>query len=68
MDKIRGAYGVCEDCGDEIGWGRLKEIPWVKLCVTCQSCLKKETAHQKFAEGGMRKQPLIGKAEGKETD
>jgi DnaK suppressor protein len=51
LEKIReGAYGVCEDCGDEIGWGRLKAMPLAKLCVTCQSRLEKETAHQKFAE------------------
>ena len=63
-----GTYGVCEDCGDEIGWGRLKAMPLAKLCVTCQSHMEKETAHQKFAEEGMRNQPLIGEAEGKETD
>jgi len=69
LEKIReGAYGVCEDCGDEIGWGRLKAMPLAKLCVTCQSHLEKETAHQKFVEEGMRKQPLIDEAEGKETD
>ena len=69
LEKIReGTYGVCEDCGDEIGWGRLKAMPLAKLCVTCQSRLEKEMAHQKFAEEGMRNQPLIGEAEGKETD
>ena len=69
LEKIReGTYGVCEDCGDEIGWGRLKAMPLAKLCVTCQSRLEKETAHQKFAEEGMRDQSLIGEAEGKETD
>jgi DnaK suppressor protein len=69
LEKIReGAYGVCEGCGDEIGWGRLKAMPLAKLCVTCQSHLEKERAHQKFAEEGMRDQPLIGEAEGKKTD
>ena len=69
LEKIReGAYGGCEDFGDEIGWGRLKAMPLARLCVTCQSRLEKETAHQKFAEEEMRNQPLIGEAEGKETD
>jgi RNA polymerase-binding transcription factor len=69
LEKIReGTYGVCEDCGDEIGSGRLKAMPLAKLCVTCQSRLEKETAHQKFAEEGMRNQPLMGEAEGEETD
>jgi len=67
LEKIReGTYGVCEDCGDEIGWRRLQAMPLAKLCVTCQSHMEKETAHQKFAEEGMRKQLLIG--EGEEKD
>jgi DnaK suppressor protein len=69
LEKIReGTYGVCEDCGDEIGSGRLKAMPLAKLCVTCQSRLEKESVHQKFAEEEMRNQPLIGEAEGEETD
>jgi hypothetical protein len=43
-------------------------MPLAKFCVTCQSRLEKEAAHQKFAEEGMRNQPLIGEAEGEETD
>ena len=48
-----GTYGLCEDCGDEIGSGRLKAMPLAKLCVACQSDMGKETAHQKFAEEEM---------------
>jgi DnaK suppressor protein len=66
LEKIReGTYGMCEDCGDKIGWERLKAMPLAKLCVTCQSHLEKETAHQKFAEEGMENQPLIDEAEGR---
>jgi DnaK suppressor protein len=37
MEKIdNGEYGVCEECGDEIGQGRLKAMPLAKLCVNCQ--------------------------------
>jgi DnaK suppressor protein len=69
LEKIReGTYGVCEDCGDEIGWGRLKAMPLAKLCVICQSRLEKETAHQKFVEEGMRNQTLVGEVEREETD
>ena len=69
LEKIReGTYGVCEDCADEIGWGRLKAMPLAKLCVTCQSRREKETAHEKFTEEEMRNRSLIGEAEGKETD
>lgn len=32
-----GTYGVCEDCGDEIGIARLKARPVTKLCINCKS-------------------------------
>ena len=68
LEKIReGTYGMCEECGEEIGGGRLKVMPLAKSCVTCQSRLEKETAHQKFAEGKLD-QSLIGEAEGEVTE
>ena len=30
-------YGVCEECGDNIGVARLKANPSARLCVLCQS-------------------------------
>jgi DnaK suppressor protein len=69
LEKIKeGTYGVCEDCGDEIGSGRLEAMPLAKLCVACQSRLEKETAHQRFPEERIPDQPLIGEAEGEGTD
>jgi len=69
LEKLReGTYGVCEECGDEIGPGRLKAMPLARLCVPCQSRLEKETAHQRVAEEKMRNQPLIGHAEGEDTE
>ena len=54
LEKLReGTYGVCEECGDEIGGGRLKAMPLARLCVSCQSQLEKERVHQKFAEERM---------------
>jgi DnaK suppressor protein len=68
LEKIQeGTYGVCEECGDEIGPGRLKAMPLARLCVPCQSRLEKEKAHQKFAEGKLD-QSLIGEAEGEATE
>lgn len=32
-----GTYGTCVDCGGAIGAGRLKAIPYAKLCVECKS-------------------------------
>ncbi len=38
LDKVEeGTYGICEDCGEAVGPGRLKAMPLAKLCVTCQS-------------------------------
>jgi RNA polymerase-binding protein DksA len=60
LEKIReGTYGVCEECGDEIGGGRQKVMPLAQLCVTCQSKIEKETEHQKFAREEMGQEELI---------
>lgn len=32
----QGAYGVCIDCGDDIGYTRLLAYPTAKRCVRCQ--------------------------------
>ncbi len=29
-------YGVCANCGKEIGPKRLEALPWVRYCITCQ--------------------------------
>jgi DnaK suppressor protein len=43
LDKVdEGTYGICEDCGDPIGPGRLKAMPLARLCVTCQSQWEEE--------------------------
>ena len=31
-----GEYGLCEDCGSEIGAGRLRALPFAKRCLSCQ--------------------------------
>ena len=33
----RGVYGVCEECGDQIGLARLKARPVTTLCIACKS-------------------------------
>ncbi|HHL39560.1 MAG TPA: TraR/DksA family transcriptional regulator [Deltaproteobacteria bacterium] len=30
-----GAYGICEECGEEIPEERLKAVPYATLCVKC---------------------------------
>lgn len=42
-----GAYGVCADCGADIGLARLKAYPTARRCIECQG------AHEKqFAQAG----------------
>ncbi len=51
LEKIReGDYGICEECGDKIGPGRLKVMPLAKYCVSCQSKLEKEISLLRKAE------------------
>lgn len=40
-----GGYGVCEECGDDIGAARLFANPTARLCVHCQS--DRESGHDR---------------------
>lgn len=41
LDSLdEGSYGMCAECGEEIGEKRLLALPFARLCVNCQS--KKE--------------------------
>jgi phage/conjugal plasmid C-4 type zinc finger TraR family protein len=35
--KAHGAYGICEDCGKQIGDERLEALPDATRCITCQA-------------------------------
>jgi DnaK suppressor protein len=38
LDRIEaGDFGLCEDCGDEIGEARLLTLPYATLCVECKA-------------------------------
>jgi DnaK suppressor protein len=36
-----GSYGLCEECGNEIGFSRLQARPEARLCITCQTRAEK---------------------------
>ncbi len=43
LEKIdRGTYGICENCGKEIGIERLKARPVTTLCIECKSRQEQE--------------------------
>ncbi len=37
-----GAFGLCEDCGDDISIERLKARPVTTLCIKCKSAREEE--------------------------
>jgi len=41
------SYGLCESCEGEIQLGRLKVLPFTRLCVKCQEENEKESKRQK---------------------
>ena len=43
-------YGICESCEGEIQLGRLKILPFTRLCVRCQEENEKEAKRQKTLE------------------
>ena len=43
LDRIDdGSFGVCEDCGEDIGIPRLKARPMTTLCIECKSRREEE--------------------------
>ena len=41
-----GEYGVCIDCGDDIGFARLQAWPTAKRCLVCQEKRERTYAHE----------------------
>lgn len=41
-----GTYGVCIDCGNDIGFSRLQAYPTAKRCIVCQEKYEREYAHE----------------------
>ena len=44
LDHAPDEAGTCEECGEDIPWGRLKAMPFAELCVVCQG--KRDRPHQ----------------------
>ncbi|MBB5608944.1 MULTISPECIES: TraR/DksA family transcriptional regulator [unclassified Janthinobacterium] len=36
-----GSYGLCDNCGEQIGMSRLEARPEARLCIDCQTRLEK---------------------------
>ena len=47
LQRIReGSYGVCVDCGDDVGFTRLRAYPTAKRCIVCQEQREKQYAQE----------------------
>ena len=60
LERLReGTYGICEECGEAVPPARLKAMPEVTTCVTCQDRLerpaKRLPGDQSRAAGGGRR-------------
>lgn len=61
LQKIKeGNYGLCQECGEQIGAGRLKAMPLANYCVDCQSKIEKEMDREGNSEEDLTDQPLPG--------
>ena len=61
LAKIKeGNYGVCQECGEQIGAGRLKVIPLADYCVECQSKIEKEIDLEGNSEEDFKNQTFPG--------
>ena len=61
LEKIKeGNYGVCQECGERIGAGRLKAMPLANYCVACQSKIEEEMDREGNSEEDFTDQPLPG--------
>ncbi len=50
IERIEGGpYGICEECGNEIGIKRLEARPVTTLCIDCKTRQEEE---ERIAEGG----------------
>ena len=48
LDRLEeGTYGICEECGKEVGEKRLQAIPFARYCVNCQKEKEKFTETNK---------------------
>jgi len=44
LDRIdQGAYGMCENCENPIALDRLKNLPYARFCIDCQTALERSS-------------------------
>jgi DnaK suppressor protein len=51
LERTPEDAGTCEECGEDIPWGRLKAMPYAELCVACQG--KRDRPDQRPTRRGL---------------
>ncbi len=53
LDSIESdSYGICEECGEEIGRKRLLALPFTELCIDCKSEEERTKGVSRLPEAG----------------
>ncbi len=69
LKKIQeGNYGICEECSENIGAGRLKAMPLARYCTACQSQVEKEVFLDNMGKRDLQARAFVIGFEGEETD
>jgi DnaK suppressor protein len=69
LEKLNaGDYGICEECSEKIGPGRLKVLPLARLCVSCQSKFEKEASLLRKADEDLTYRGLAYSSGGDEEE
>jgi len=49
LDRLNdGEYGTCVECGEKIAAARLRALPEVQTCVSCQDMIERRMRHQEL--------------------
>jgi RNA polymerase-binding transcription factor len=62
------SYGVCEECGLEIGEERLEALPFTRVCRDCQQDREREAKSQRNFDGEDRAYRKVGSTDGDEDN
>jgi DnaK suppressor protein len=62
------SYGVCEECGLEIGEERLEALPFTRVCRDCQQDREREAKLQRNFDSEDRAYRTVGSTDGDEDN
>jgi len=62
------SYGVCEECGLDIGEERLKALPFTRVCRDCQQDREREAKSQRNYDSEDRGYRKVGSTDGDEEN